>query len=61
LNHAEIGNDFLEILKFYFNHTPFERSRKPERIKKSPAEVMENKIHPHWLSMINLEPFKKAA
>jgi hypothetical protein len=47
-----IGNGYLELLKFYLNHTPFLRSRKPNRVGKTPAQLLTGASHPHWLEMI---------
>ena len=57
----EIGHGYLDLLRFYFNHVPFQRSAKEERIKKSPAEILNKRSHPHWLEMLGYERFKKAA
>ena len=43
------------------NHTRFERSRCIHRHRKSPAEVMYGKEHPHWLEMLGYKTFKMAA
>lgn len=47
----ESGRGFLDLLRFYFNHTHFLRSTRVERHKKSPAEILSGKPHPHWLEM----------
>ena len=57
----EIGNNYLELLRFYLNHTPFLRSAKQERVGKTPAELLAGEPHPHWLEMLGFEPFKAAA
>ena len=57
----EIGFDYLELLQFYLNHTPFERSAKATRVKKSPAEILSRKPHDHWLEILGFQRFKKAA
>jgi len=57
----ESGRGFLDLLRFYFNHTPFLRSTRAERHKKSPAEILSGKPHPHWLEMLGFERFKRAA
>lgn len=56
-----IGPDYLELLRFFFNHRPYMRSRCPERVNKSPAEVMTGESHPHWLEMLGFTLFKQSA
>lgn len=57
----EIGNDYLHLLQFYLNHTPFLRSEDANRRKKTPTEILTNKIHDHWLEQLGFERFKRAA
>ena len=57
----EIGFGYLDLLKFYLNHTPFERSARAERRKKSPTEILTGKPHEHWLELLGYQRFKKAA
>jgi len=57
----EIGNDYLQLLQFYLNHTPFLRSEDPKRRKKSPSEILTNKTHDHWLELLGFKRFKRAA
>ncbi len=57
----EIGFDYLELLRFYLNHTPFLRSAREERKDKTPAEILAGKSHPHCLEMLDFKRFKKAA
>jgi hypothetical protein len=57
----EIGNGYLELLKFYLNHTPFMRSENPLRAGKSPTELMTNKPHDHWLELLGFNRFQRAA
>ena len=56
-----LGKDYLAILQFFLNHRVFLRSECPQRIGKSPAELLNGKKHPHWLEMLNFELFKQAA
>lgn len=56
----EIGFDYLELLRFYLNHTPFLRSEN-NRANKTPAELLTGKSHSHWLEMLGFERFKRAA
>ena len=57
----ESGHGFLDLLRFYLNHTPFNRSTRVERHKKSPAEILSGKPHPHWLEMLGYTRFKRTA
>ena len=57
----EIGFDYLELLRFYINHTPFQRSSKEARKNKTPAEILTGNPHEHWLEMLGFQRFKKAA
>jgi hypothetical protein len=48
----EIGSGYLELLQFFLNHRRFLRSERPERVDKSPAELLTGQAHPHWLEML---------
>ncbi len=54
----EVGNGFLNLLRFYLNHTPFVRSENSNRVGKTPDEILTGKSHPDWLEMLG---FKLAA
>lgn len=54
-----IGNDYLELLRFFLNHRKFIRSQRPERVGKSPAELLYGSPHPHWLELLGYERFKR--
>jgi hypothetical protein len=56
-----LGKDYLSILQFFLNHRVFLRSECPERVGKSPAELLTGQEHPHWLEMLDFELFKQAA
>lgn len=57
----EIGFGYLDLLRFYLNHTPFQRSAREERKGKTPTEILTGQKHPHWLEMLGYQRFKKAA
>ena len=57
----EIGYGYLDLLRFYLNHTPFLRSEKQHRVGKTPTEILTGKAHNHWLEMLGFEKFKRAA
>jgi hypothetical protein len=48
----ELGSGYLELLQFFLNHRRFLRSEVPERVDKSPAELLTGQPHPHWLEML---------
>lgn len=47
-----LGPDYLALLQFFLNHRRFLRSEHPERVGKSPAELLTGKPHRHWLEML---------
>jgi hypothetical protein len=47
-----LGPDYLNLLQFFLNHRRFLRSEHPERVDKSPAELLTGQSHPHWLDML---------
>ena len=57
----EIGFGYLNLLQFYLNHNPIQRSHRHERVNKTPAQLMSGKTHPHWLEMLGYQRFHKAA
>lgn len=54
-----IGNDYLDLLRFFINHRTFMRSERAERIGKSPAELLTGKQYPHWLELLGFERFSR--
>ena len=56
-----LGNDYLEILRFFLNHRRFMRSEYQVRVGKSPTELLTGERHMHWLEMLGFELFKRAA
>lgn len=56
-----LGDEYLAILQFFLNHRCFMRSERPERVGKSPRELMTNQAHPHWLELLGFKLFKQAA
>ena len=47
-----LGQDYLQLLQFFLNHRRFLRSEHPERVNKSPTELLTGESHPHWLEML---------
>ena len=54
-----LGPDYLTLLQFFLNHRRFLRSERPERVGKSPAELLTGKAHPHWLEMLGYRRFSR--
>ncbi|MDP6356047.1 MAG: hypothetical protein QF473_13140 [Planctomycetota bacterium] len=52
-----IGNDYLELLRFFLNHRRFIRSEHAYRAGKSPAEILSGKSLPHWLELLGFQRF----
>ena len=48
----QLGPKYLELLQFYLNHHLFRRSRREERVGKSPAELLTGDTHDHWLTLL---------
>ena len=55
-----LGDDYLSLLQFFLNHRQFLRSRVPERVGKSPKELLTDEAHPHWLELLGFERFQRA-
>jgi hypothetical protein len=54
-----LGPDYLALLQFFLNHRRFRRSQRPERVGKSPAELLTQQAHPHWLEMLGYTRFSR--
>jgi hypothetical protein len=54
-----LGSDYLSLLQFFLNHRVLERSDRPERVGKTPAELLTGQAHPHWLEMLGFTRFKR--
>ncbi len=57
----DIGNGYLDLLRFFLNHKPFEKRCHPNRKGKSPAEILAGKSHPLWLELLGYTRFRRAA
>jgi hypothetical protein len=55
----QLGADYLTLLQFFLNHRRFLRSEHPERVDKSPAELLTGQPHPHWLEMLGYTRFSQ--
>jgi hypothetical protein len=47
-----LGPEYLDLLRFYLNHRVLERSARPARRGKTPAELLTGAAHPHWLELL---------
>ena len=54
-----LGSDYLSLLQFFLNHRVLERSERPEREGKTPAELLTGQAHPHWLEMLGYTRFAR--
>jgi len=54
-----VGNGYLTLLQFFLNHRRFVRSQRPERVGKSPAELLTGEAHRHWLELLGYERFHR--
>ena len=54
-----LGPDYLALLQFFLNHRRFLRSARPERVGKSPAELLTGQPHSHWLEMLGYRRFSQ--
>jgi hypothetical protein len=55
---GHIGNGYLDLLRFFLNHRRFRRSRRPQRVGRSPAELLTAQTHAHWLELLGYRPFQ---
>jgi hypothetical protein len=56
----QIGPQYLELLRFFLNHSPFPRSQHPERVGKTPAALLSAQVHPHWLELLGFTRFQRS-
>jgi hypothetical protein len=55
----QLGPEYLGLLQFFLNHRRFLRSEHPDRVGKSPAELLTEQSHPHWLEMLGYTLFRQ--
>jgi hypothetical protein len=55
-----LGADYLELLRFYLNHHVLQRSERPERTGKTPAELLTGTAHRHWLELLGYKRFSRS-
>ena len=54
-----LGADSLDLLRFYLNHRRFQRSEHPERVGKSPTELLTGQEHADWLDLLGYPRFSR--
>lgn len=57
----QIGPAYLDLLRFFLNHQPFQRSHQAERVGKSPAALLIGQAHPHWLELLGFTRFQRSS
>jgi hypothetical protein len=55
----QLGPDYLALLQFFLIHRRFLRSEHPERVGKSPAELLTGVGHAHWLELLGHTRFSR--
>jgi len=56
---SQLGSRHYSLSVFFLNHRRFLRSERPERVGKSPAELLNGSPHPHWLEMLGHTRFSR--
>lgn len=54
-----LGTSYLDLLRFFLNHRTFLHTTRPERMGKSPAELLTGRPHAHWLELLGFAPFRR--
>lgn len=55
----DLGNGYLDLLRFFLNHRRFQRSRCQQRVGRSPAEMLNGRTLPHWLELLGFQRFRR--
>ncbi|MEM9502615.1 MAG: hypothetical protein AAGA01_01500 [Cyanobacteria bacterium P01_E01_bin.43] len=55
-----LGDNYLSLLRFFLNHRCFLRSEVPERVGKSPTQLLTGETHSHWLELLGFKRFQRA-
>ena len=55
----EVGGEYLELLRFFLNHSKRVRSEVAEREGKSAREVLSGKEHSHWLELLGYKRYRR--
>lgn len=54
-----LGGEYLDLLRFFLNHRRFGRSEHPDRVGRSPAELLTGTSHPHWVELLGYQRFQR--
>jgi hypothetical protein len=54
-----LGDDYLHLLRFFLNHRCYLRSDRPERVGRSPAQLLTGQPHRHWLELLGYQRFTR--
>ena len=50
-----LDDAYLSLLQFFLNHRVFRRSRRMERVGKTPRELLTGLAHTHWFELLGLQ------
>ncbi len=48
----QLSSEYLDLLRFYLNHHRFARSERPDRVGRSPHELLTGQTQPHWMDQL---------
>jgi hypothetical protein len=55
-----LGEGYLALLQFFLNHRRYLRSEHPQRVGKSPTELLTGEPHRHWLELLGYTPYVRS-
>jgi hypothetical protein len=55
-----LGDAYLSLLQFFLNHRAFMRSRRVERVGKTPKQLLTGQVPAHWLELLGFERLGRA-
>ena len=53
----QLGENYLVLLPYFLNHRRYLRSEHPDRVGKSPTELLTGEPHRHWLELLGSTRF----
>lgn len=56
----QLAPQSLDWLRFFLNHRTCMRSERPERVGKSPTQLITGPPHAHWLELLGFQRFQRA-
>ena len=56
----QLGSQYLDLLRFFLHKRTFMRSECPERVDKSPTELITGQPNAHWLELLGFQRFQRA-